>query len=560
MRLDSINQCSGLLPDNLDSLMKLAEIYGGCGGFDITKTHADWIEVGHACARYGEGARESFHQFSNHYPDYKREECDKCFSNCVKSTRGDVTIGTIIWMMQQAGIDVQKELRERGYIATPHVGRPRKDKSGDAGKAEKEAVMKLWLAFLHGMGQFRFNVVLGKTEVLLEGEQEWKDFDKYMLNSAFTKFRTGGARFNMTDARIAVESDLLAPLYDPYRELLKGLNQSHAWDGVTDYIMLIFDSLQLKYPEKKPFLAKMFKKWLLGLVALALGIIDDNQLMVVLVGPQGCGKTVFCRRLMRLLKKYYKVMFPNEKLDKDLLIQLASFILVVLDEFEMNRRTANLMRAIITSNGAQVRAAYGYTAHSYKRRASFIGSTNNEQYIVDDQGDRRYLTVEITGVRHEEDYPLPLEEALAQAYWIVTNEAPATYMPTSDEWREISELNKEHVVPNFCESVIQMYYRQPTAMEKAKEVGASDVQLQLPNIHTSEWNLSNIGKALKALGFCSHRTNHGVRYLVEEIKPDERRAMLQSDGARRFRELMEDQGIEVTDTSAQDPVEQDLPF
>jgi hypothetical protein len=36
--------------------------------------------------------------------------------------------------------------------------------------------------------------------------------------------------------------------------------------------------------------------------------------------------------------------------------------------------------------------------------------------------------------------------------------------------------------------------------------------------------------------------------------------MLQSDGARRFRELMEDQGIEVTDTSAQDPVEQDLPF
>ena len=253
-------------------------------------------------------------------------------------------------------------------------------------------------------------------------------------------------------------------------------------------------------------------------------------------------------------------MTPSEKLDKDLLIQLSTFFLVVLDEFEMDRRTANLMRAIITSNGSQVRAAWGYTAENRKRRASFIGSTNNDMYLTDDQGDRRYLTVEITDILHEEDYPLPLEEAFAQAFWIVTNEKSETYIPTSDEWQEIADRNKEHVVPNFCEAVIPMYYRQPTSQETAKEVGASDVLMQLPNIRAREWRLSNIGKALKALGFRARKTNHGTRYLVEEIKPEERRAMLQSDGARRYREVMKEQGIEVDEAPAQEPTEQTLPF
>ena len=491
MRLDTFKSCTGLLPDTLDSLQKIAEIYSGHANIDITAKHDDWIEVCEACARYGEGARECFHLFSSHYPNYKREQCDYHFGNCLQSTRGDVSIGTIIWMMQQAGIDVLQELRQRNYLSTPRVGRPRKSKDDEKDEA-KEAVTQQWLDFLHGMGQFRYNVALGKTEVLLAGEQEWQDFGKYKLNSAFTKFRAGGARFNMNDARIAVESDLLAPLYDPYKELLQSLNLAHPWDKTTDHIAQVFGCLQFKDADAVHFLQKMLKKWFLMMVALVLGIIDDNQVMPVLVGPQGCGKTVFFRRLMRLFKKYFKEMKACEKLDRDLLIQLASFILVALDEFEMDRRTANLMRSIITR--------------------------------------------------------------------IVTNEPSDTYTPTSDEWHEIAERNKEHVLPNFCEAVIPMYYRHPTSPETAKEVGANDVFMQLPTIRAREWSISNIGKALKALEFSARKTNRGTRYLVEEIKPDERRAMLQSDGARRFREVMKEQGYDVADAPALEPTEQALPF
>ena len=142
----------------------------------------------------------------------------------------------------------------------------------------------------------------------------------------------------------------------------------------------------------------------------------------------------------------------------------------------------------------------------------------------------------------------------------MTNETSDTYTPTSDEWREIAERNKEHVQPKLCEAVIQMYYRQPTAPETAKEVGANDIWMHLQFIHSREWNLSNIGKALKALGFRERNTNRGTRYLVEEIKPDERRAMLQSDGASRYREIMKEQGIDVPEAPKPEATEPALPF
>ena len=74
-------------------------------GRDITADYADWISVTFACASLGEQAREAYHTICSLYSGYKREECDEKFTNCLKAGNGSVTLGTLMKMAQDAGID-----------------------------------------------------------------------------------------------------------------------------------------------------------------------------------------------------------------------------------------------------------------------------------------------------------------------------------------------------------------------------------------------------------------------------------------------------------------------
>jgi len=58
-----------------------------------------------ACASLGEQAREAYHTICSLYSGYKREECDEKFTNCLKAGNGSVTLGTLMKMAQDAGID-----------------------------------------------------------------------------------------------------------------------------------------------------------------------------------------------------------------------------------------------------------------------------------------------------------------------------------------------------------------------------------------------------------------------------------------------------------------------
>ena len=72
---------------------------------DITTTYDDWFHATAACASLGEEAREPYHLICSNYPGYKREECDQKFDNCLHSANGSITLGTLLKMAQDAGVD-----------------------------------------------------------------------------------------------------------------------------------------------------------------------------------------------------------------------------------------------------------------------------------------------------------------------------------------------------------------------------------------------------------------------------------------------------------------------
>uniref|UniRef100_UPI004048898E DUF3987 domain-containing protein n=1 Tax=Algoriphagus sp. TaxID=1872435 RepID=UPI004048898E len=86
---------------------------------DLTTTYTDWIRVGFALAHeFGEQGREYFHRVSQMHSKYSREECDRQYTNCLKSNGSGVGIGTFFQMCKDEGITyaIKREVKEAAKI------------------------------------------------------------------------------------------------------------------------------------------------------------------------------------------------------------------------------------------------------------------------------------------------------------------------------------------------------------------------------------------------------------------------------------------------------------
>lgn len=124
------------------------------------------------------------------------------------------------------------------------------------------------------------------------------------------------------------------------------------------------------------------------MLALWLGLVDDNQSMPVLRGEQNVGKSWFYRHLLPpQLRPYYKEIQPGDRLDKDQRIAMSRFLLIGFEEFTLSERnSSNQTKAFISAAASTDRAAYGRFQKVRRRRASLIASCNDRQFIIDKRG------------------------------------------------------------------------------------------------------------------------------------------------------------------------------
>ena len=77
-------------------------------GFDITPDQKnEWTEIAYACASQGEAGREPYHLICSNYPGYTREECDRHFDYCLKTSRNCVGIGTLVKIARDHGLELK---------------------------------------------------------------------------------------------------------------------------------------------------------------------------------------------------------------------------------------------------------------------------------------------------------------------------------------------------------------------------------------------------------------------------------------------------------------------
>lgn len=416
--------------------------------------------------------------------------------------------------------DLQKPF-ENGYLYTSKV-----DQSAEE---EKKSSIEKAMEFLRAHYKFRYNLVLESLEyrkLTLKAEGDgtstathaFRTLKQKDLNSIYTHMQLESQHCSQNMLRAIIDSDF-TPEFNPFTAYFFSLPP---WDGVTDYISQLADSVQTTDPG---FWHDSLRRWLVALVA---GAIDDNvqnQELLLLYSEQGVGKSTFIRNLVPpQLKDYFSSAMINPD-NKDHMMQLTTRLLIHMEEMGVMSptRLADTKR-IITQDSVHARKPYEIQASTFIRRASFAGSTNNPRCLQDIGENRRILYNSVKKIDYK--YQIPYEGLYAQALALYRNGFHFWY-----EGNEIGLLNRrnEHFrMREPIEENLFHYYRPAHPTEAAQKwLPASLLMSHISlngRIQSNTQTLQTLITVLDGNSFRHRITNNGItEYSVIEYTLEERK-------------------------------------
>jgi putative DNA primase/helicase len=233
--------------------------------------------------------------------------------------------------------------------------------------------------------------------------------------------------------------------FHPIKDYLKGLE----WDGTPRLDTLLIDYLGA---ENTPYVREVTRKTLIAAVTRVYepGTKFDNMLM--LVGPQGIGKS---QLINRLGGEWYSDTFGSLQ-NKEAMEQLLGVWLMELGELAgLKKAEIETIKLFVAKQEDRFRAAYGQLTNSHPRQCIFIGTTNEDEFLQDPTGNRRFWPVE-TAINPPTHDVFDIDQAVRGQVW-----AEATYYYAMGE-----ELYLTHEIKQMAEAVQEKH----TELESHHEV------------------------------------------------------------------------------------------
>ena len=328
-------------------------------------------------------------------------------------------------------------------------------------KAKSSSLMQEVTAFLTSRYRFRFNVLTEETEVaevtnnIPDTHLRYAKVDERWMNTLSMEAIETGIDCWDRDIQRFVRSRRISE-YHPFTAYFEQLPE---WDG-TDRV-----SALARRVSDNPVWVNGFHRWMLGLSAQWMQFWSDtnnansanransinraNSVAPLLVSSrQGLGKSTFCRLLMPdALKAYYTESYDLGS-PASAEAKLAACGLINLDEFDkLSASKMPLLKNLMQASALNIRKAYKRSASALPRIASFIGTSNREDLLVDRTGSRRFLCVSLehaidctTPVEHEQLYAQLKAELLSgKRSWFNKEEEQAIQQHNSLFYKHIPE-------------------------------------------------------------------------------------------------------------------------
>lgn len=220
-----------------------------------------------------------------------------------------------------------------------------------------------------------------KVENLEDGDR-WKDSDDAALRHYIEAIYCISAPAKVSDALAIVQEKRR---FHPVKNYLKNLT----WDGVPRLDNLLIDYLGAEDCE---YVKTATRKTFAGAVARIYQPGIKFDYMLVMVGPQGIGKSL-------ILKKLGQRWFSDSittVLGKEAYEQLQGSWIIEMSELAATRKAeTESIKQFISKQEDIYRVAYGRRAQRFPRQCIFIGTTNDQEFLRDKTGNRRFWPVDV---------------------------------------------------------------------------------------------------------------------------------------------------------------------
>lgn len=369
---------------------------------------------------------------------------------------------------------------------------------GERQKNYSNSTLKLISDWLHSQYEFKRDII--KTRIIfrpLNSNKQFRVLEDPQLNTMCVNADFSGLKQAKPATVMMYLSSEHIPPYDAIVEYLERVGKNRVTgkiDQLCSCIKTNNDALFKRY----------FKKWLASSVANALikrGC--QNHTCLVFTGGQGAGKTTFFNWLCPgELSEYMITGEIDLKKVSETTWKLAEYWFINLEEQikALHKQDANTVKQLITLPTISGRRPYGrLDAHGY-RLANFLASTNDEDFLNDPSGSRRFLCFKIESINLAYQ-KINIDDIWCEAYHFFKDN-PNDYFLTSTDIEDLLKNNEAFVYNTQEEEYVSAFFSIPQPKDDYYLMQATSIR-DFIKLETGNNNLKdrNIGVALRKRGF-----------------------------------------------------------
>ncbi|WP_431280935.1 VapE domain-containing protein [Humitalea sp. 24SJ18S-53] len=296
-------------------------------------------------------------------------------------------------------------------------------------------------------------------------------------------------------AHQAVDLRAVELAFHPVREYLAGLK----WDGESRVSSWLHTFLGADYNEYTKQIGRMF---LVAMVARVLKPGCKADYMMVLEGPQGARKSTACAILGGA---WFSDAMPDINAGKDAAQHLNGKWLIEIAELAALGKAENSrLKSFITRPVERYRPSYGRKEVLEPRQCLFIGSTNQDAYLRDETGGRRFWPVKV-GLIDTDALRRERDQLFAEAAHLFSQ--GTKWWPDAEfEAEQIRPQQEERFEADAWEDAIKAWL---VGLSKTTvlDVARSALMVETPKLGTADQR--RVAAILLRLGWQRRRDNAG---------------------------------------------------